>query len=79
MKQKKLNNSGDTVKTRQQTKATLPRDYTRCHDDSCEQRHHCLRWLDKAVGFNVSNAATLKTSDDPCPHLISSTHYEVQQ
>jgi hypothetical protein len=64
------------MKNRRLTNATLPRDYTRCHDDSCEQRHECLRWLDKSGNSIVSNAATLKTSDYYCPHFLSCDTYD---
>jgi hypothetical protein len=71
MKPKKQNSSGGTALNLRQTKTTLPRDYTRCNDASCEQRHQCLRWLHKPAGINFSNAASLKNPDGYCPHLIN--------
>lgn len=43
---------------------TLPADWTRCHDSSCEHRHECLRWLDRSTGS--SHAATHRLGDGPC-------------
>ncbi len=43
---------------------TLPADWTRCHDESCEQREECLRWLDRDSGW--SHAKTHRVDDGPC-------------
>lgn len=43
---------------------TLPADWTRCHDDSCEHREDCLRWLDRESGW--THAATHRVDGSPC-------------
>ena len=43
---------------------TLPYDWTRCHDSSCEHREECLRWLDRDSGW--SHAKTHRVDGGPC-------------
>jgi len=43
---------------------TLPYDWTRCHDNSCEHREECLRWIDRDTGS--SHAKTHRVDGGPC-------------
>jgi hypothetical protein len=43
---------------------TLPGDWTRCHDESCEHREECLRWIDRDSGW--SHAKSLRVDGGPC-------------
>lgn len=46
-------------------------DITRCHDDSCLQRHDCLRWLQRSSGERA--ATTMRRDFHTCPSFLSAT------
>lgn len=48
---------------------TLASDITRCHDDSCQSRERCLRWLERDTGH--SHAASLR---EPGGYCLSFRH-----
>jgi hypothetical protein len=55
----------------------LPDDYARCHDDRCEPREHCLRWLHRnddrpRTVHNHSLRPLWQSHDDLCDHAITS-------
>ena len=43
---------------------TLPYDWTRCHDNSCEHREECLRWIDRDTGS--IHTKTHRVDGGPC-------------
>ena len=45
---------------------TLLSDVTRCHDDSCQSRERCLRWLERKTG--TSHATSLREPGGYCLH-----------
>jgi hypothetical protein len=48
--------------------AVMPADICRCHDDSCDERHDCLRWLQRDSGsvHAISLNPYAVDSDDRC-------------
>ena len=49
---------------------TLPNDITRCHDDSCQSRERCLRWVEHESGS--SHAGSLREPGGYCLSYIQS-------
>lgn len=48
---------------------SLPSDICRCHDDSCQSRGLCLRWVERETGNN--HAASLR---EPGGYCLSFKH-----
>jgi hypothetical protein len=48
----------------------LPRDLARCHDQTCEKRKYCLRWLDRHIDGEAVHVQSLRENDQHCPELI---------
>lgn len=56
--------------------AMLLNDVCRCHDDKCEKRETCLRWLERnkfKQGWPVTTAKTLRGDNDECECYVKGT------
>lgn len=49
----------------------IPNDVARCHNDTCDDRETCKRWLQKDKGgINIRHATFNKVASQPCPKKI---------
>lgn len=50
----------------------LPKEITRCHNDTCDEKETCRRWLGRDKGgVNIPHAVFNKIAVEPCPKKIN--------
>jgi hypothetical protein len=60
---------------------TLPPDFARCHDEKCEVKNHCLRWLQRTGGdASTKHCTTLRPMwqvfSELCDHALTEGEIE---